>query len=182
MVRRIIRIIGICDDEWSRLLSMSNLIFFLMIGWAFGSSAGDSFFIKEAGPLNLPYAYIFKACLEITVAAVYSRMVDRIARYRFFIVLLGVCSAVLLAVRILIPFKYLWMPFAVFSLSDVITTIIFMHFWTYANDIFDPREGKRIFPLIGGLGLIGHSHRNGQPVDCVGVYSVFFSSADCMDK
>ena len=50
MFSRLSRTLGICDGEWDRLISMSTLVFLLMVGWAFGRSSRDAFFIKEAGP------------------------------------------------------------------------------------------------------------------------------------
>jgi len=166
MFRRIIKILGICDKEWMRLLSMSSLFFLLMVGWAFGRCGRDAFFIKEAGPDKLPYMYLINAVLMVVLSVLYSRVVDSMTRYSFFILKrtvdlkpstcqLLLSATLLLAFRGFIPFDYFWMPYAIFSVSEVITLIFFMHFWTFANDMFDPREGKRIFPLVGGAGLIG---------------------------
>lgn len=47
-------------------------------------------------------------------------------------------------------------PYFIFAGSEIIMNIlIIMHFWTVANSVFDAREGKRVFPLVGGAGLLG---------------------------
>jgi len=155
MFSRITKILGICDKEWERLLSMSGLFFFLMVGLAFGWCGRDAFFIKEAGPDKLPYMYLINSGLMVVTSVFYSRVVDKMARYRFFILQLVTSSTLLLVLRGFISSNYFWVPYAIFSLSEVITLVFFMHFWTFANDMFDLREGKRIFPLVGGAGLIG---------------------------
>ena len=63
MLSRTTRVVGICDRERSRLLSMSGLFFLLMVGWAFGCAGRDAVFVKQAGPAKLPYMYIINACL-----------------------------------------------------------------------------------------------------------------------
>ena len=155
MLGRITKILGICDRERSRLLSMGSLFFLPMVGWAFGCAGRDALFVKQAGPDKLPYMYIINACLMAVIAALYARAMDRIARYRFLILQLLGSGMLLLVLSAMIPLELIWMPYAVFSLSEVTMLVLVMHFWTVANDVFDPREGKRIFPLIGGFGLVG---------------------------
>lgn len=155
MHSRIIKTLGICDKEWTRTLAMSSLFFLLTLGWAFGRCSRDAFFIKTAGPDKLPYMYLITAGLMVVTSILYSRLVDTMARHRFFILQLLASSGLVLAVWVTIPLKYPFLPYALFSISEVISSIFFMHFWTFANGVFDPREGKRIFPLVGGMGLIG---------------------------
>ena len=135
---------------------MALLFFLLMVGWGFGRAGRDAFFIVEAGPEKLPYMYIINAVLMVAFSALYAKVVDRLRRHSFLIYQLIGFAAAVIALRLLVPFRFGWMPYAIFSLSEVITLFFFMHFWTYANDIFDPREGKRIFPLVGGAGLMGN--------------------------
>tara|TARA_B100001123_G_scaffold23269_2_gene25375 strand:+ start:15477 stop:18611 length:3135 start_codon:yes stop_codon:yes gene_type:complete len=155
-VNNLTRLLGITDKEWRRCLSMALLFFLLMVGWGFGRAGRDAFFIVEAGPEKLPYMYIINAILMVVFSAIYAKVVDRLNRHTFLIYQLILFSVAVISLRILVPFRFGWMPYAIFSLSEVITLFYFMHFWTYANDIFDPREGKRIFPLIGGAGLMGN--------------------------
>ena len=135
---------------------MALLFFLLMMGWGFGRAGRDAFFIVEAGPENLPYMYIINAILMVICSAFYAKLVDRLRRHSFLIYQLILFSIAVITLRLLVPFRFGWMPYGIFSLSEIITLFFFMHFWTYANDIFDPREGKRIFPLIGGAGLMGN--------------------------
>jgi len=128
----------------------------LMLGWALGRAGRTAFFIKEAGPDKIPYMYIIGAVLAVIISPLYSSVVDRLDRQRLMILLLSCAAALLLLLRVLIPLDMSWVPYAVFSIADLtVIMIFFMHFWTFANDVFDPREGKRLFPLVGSAGLIG---------------------------
>ena len=123
MFTRIIKLLGICDKEWTRLISMSSLFFLLMMGWAFGQCGRDAFFIKTAGPDKLPYMYLINASLMVVISMFYSHVVDNVARYRFFIWQFITSGILLLVFRGFIPFGYFWMPYALFSISEVIILI-----------------------------------------------------------
>ena len=156
MFSRLSRKLGICHGEWSRLISMCILVFLLLVGWAFGRSSRDSFFIQEAGPDQLPYVYIIGSLILIITAPFYSLVVNRMARHTMMVVLLVGSAGLLIGLRLLIDLDLTVMPYLLFSMTDLIIVMLFyMHFWTFANDVFDPREGKRLFPLIGGSGLTG---------------------------
>ncbi|MEE2993350.1 MAG: Npt1/Npt2 family nucleotide transporter [Gemmatimonadota bacterium] len=156
MFSRVSRTLGICDGEWGRLISMSTLVFLLLVGWAFGRSSRDAIFIKEAGPDHLPYVYIIGSLIVMASAPFYSMVVGRIARHRFMIGQLIGSAILLVAMRMAISLDLSAMPYLLFSITDLVIIVLFyMHFWMFANDVFDPREGKRLFPLIGGAGLAG---------------------------
>ncbi|MCR9142776.1 MAG: HEAT repeat domain-containing protein [bacterium] len=163
MIQSLLKHLGVTDREFSRLLSMSLLYFLIFLGFGFGRSANESFFLKVAGATMIPYMYIFNAVITVFVSAAYSLVEDRLPRYRLFYIILTVFSASLFWLRLeMAPgmeteggeTSY-WLPFAVFTFYELLLNLIQIHFWTYANDVFDPREGKRNLPLVGGAGLIG---------------------------
>ncbi len=161
---------GVSDRELPRLASMGALYFVLMFGWGMGMAGRDAFFIKEVGPSKLPIMYILNSVLILLISMGYSRVVDRIGRSRFLVAQLVFFSGMLLFFWLLIPYEFVWLPFVLFSFAEVIWLVALdMHFWTYATDIFDPREGKRNFPVIGGMGLIGGILGGGTTRIVVGV-------------
>lgn len=155
MSKKIIKLLGVTEQERERLLSMSALLFLLFVGVVFGRSCRDAYFIKEAGYKNLPYMYILNAFLMVIVSGIYSQVVDRLSRFRFFVAILLGCIGTITFLRVLMVVNHLLMPYIIFAITEVMLIIPVIHFWTFGNDVFDPREGKRIFPLIGSLGLTG---------------------------
>ena len=151
MLARFTKLLGIAEKERLRFFSLSSLFFVLLISWSLANCARNAYFMKEAGPDKLPYMYMVNAVFMIIAASAYSRVVDRMARHRFLILCLIGTSALFLGLRALIPLRLAWMPYALYSLGEMASTILIMHIWTFANDIFDPREGKRIFPLVGAI-------------------------------
>ncbi len=127
-----------------------------MIGIGVGISARDAYFIKEAGPDKLPYVYIINSLLISFTTLFYTYLVDRLSLYTVCNILSLFFCIVLVIIRFLMNFQLIWLPYAVHSIGEMILVmVVIMHFWSYANFIFDPREGKRTFPIIGACGLIG---------------------------
>jgi ATP/ADP translocase len=158
MIQRLLKLVGVTDRELPRLMSMSLLYFLIFLGFGFGRSANESYFLKVAGATMIPYMYIFNAVITVFVSAGYSLIEDRMPRYRLFYVILVLFSTSLFWLRLEMQAEGeapYWLPFAVFTYYELLLNLIQIHFWTYANDVFDPREGKRNLPLVGGAGLIG---------------------------
>ena len=163
MIQRLLKLLGVTDREFSRLVSMSVLYFLIFLGFGFGRSANESFFLKVAGATMIPYMYIFNAVITVFVSAAYSLIEDRLPRYRLFYLILFLFAGGLFWLRLQMQpgvetaasESSYWLPFAVFSYYELLLNLIQIHFWTYANDVFDPREGKRNLPLVGGAGLVG---------------------------
>ena len=147
--------LGVTIGERRRLLSMAALFLILMIATTLARAVRDAVFVKLAGPDQLPLMYIANSVLAVLLTALYARVVDRLPRHQLMIVLLVVFAASFVALWVIYPRGYRWFPYALFATSEIYTLLFLIHFWTLANSVFDPREGKRLFPLVGGAGLVG---------------------------
>jgi len=155
MLNRVYKIIGVGKGEEKRFFFMGILLFLLFAGTVFGRSGRDAIFLKRAGYENLPYMYIINAFLMVFVSVVYSSIVDKLSRYKFFIGIFISSILVIILLRIILILNFPIIPYIVFTFTEVLLIVPIIHFWTFGNDVFNPREGKRIFPLIAGVGLLG---------------------------
>ena len=153
---RLIDLLKVTEGEWLRLVPLGILYFLLMAGWSIGSAGCVGIFINEVGPDRLPFMYILNALVFVVASTVYSRAVEIISRKKFFVLQLAGFGLCLFILRILIPFEFSWIPYFLYSLSEIIyLVLISFQFWTFANFVFNPREGKRMFPILGSAGLFG---------------------------
>ncbi|MCR9142179.1 MAG: cyclic nucleotide-binding domain-containing protein [bacterium] len=154
---RLLRTAGLAEREWPRFLSMAGLFFLIMVGLGVGRSAAESLFLGNAGSQYVPHMLVLNAVSMVVVSVAYSIVENRLSRFHLFGVIFAVFAVVLIALRVPLDPQHpsLPMAFAIFAFYEVYLMTVLMHFWTYANDIFDPRESRRIFPLIGGAGLVG---------------------------
>ncbi len=135
------------------LCLLVNLL--VVAGIMFGRNARDSLFLVYFGVQYLPYMYFANAAFLILCSIVYTLLVDRIERGKFLAGVSSVFVASLAASR-LILFKppHLFFP-VLYIEAQVIWYFSLMQFWTFAGDLFDTRQAKRLFPLLAVGGLLG---------------------------
>ena len=141
--------------EYKTILTPSLFIWTFMAGLAIGRAANDTLFIGQSGAANLPRVFIFNAIVLSFVSFFYSILEKRMPRFSLLIWLLVFFALLLSLLRSQLHSGYWWLPYAVFCYYEVLILVVHMHFWTCLNDIFGPREGKKLFPIMGAIGLCG---------------------------
>ena len=144
-------IINIRSEERAPTLKLM-MMFFCVIGSSItGASARDTFFLMEFDKSLLPLMFAAVALVMVTFIAIYNRIASKIdlnkAIYMsssFFCLTLFIIMKNLEG--IVIPIFYAW--------TDVIISITVIQFWLLASEIFNPRQAKRLFSLIGVGGSI----------------------------
>jgi len=125
------------------------------------------------------YATAFLAVLLIGVFYGYRALAQRVNRLRLITYTKFFCAACLVVFCVLghmgakigIPF-YLWV--GCYSLT------ILAQFWAFANDIYTPEQGKRVFAVIGvgsSLGALIGSQLAGMAVKPLGLYNMMLVPA-----
>ena len=126
-----------------------------MFGLTIGRTSRDSFFLRTAGPSELPLVYILVAGSLLLISRFYTNYADWISRFGLLRSLLMICAVALLGVRMLMASDQIWAPHAAYCITESIYTFLLLHFWTTGSTCFNPREGKKAFPIIGAFGLAG---------------------------
>jgi len=141
---------------WPRVKFTALLFFILTLGIELGRIGRDSYFLTTEGPEKIPYMYLFMAVLMLVASGAYSMIVDKIRRDIFMKYLLASGIIFTLVVGFILRFKIKvpLFPFLVFCVVETYILFAFMHFWNYMNYVFDSKEGKPVFPLIGATGLL----------------------------
>ncbi len=142
-------------EERKRIFLPSLLLWLMMAGLAIGRAANDTLFIGETGAENLPSVYIFNAFVLAIVSSFYSFLEKHLPRFSFLFWIITFFTVVLIYLRSQLFNHYWWLPYSIFCYYEVLILLVQIHFWTCVNDIFGPREGKRLFPIVGSMGLAG---------------------------
>jgi len=120
-----------------------------------GKSVRIATYVDILGATRLPFAYLLVAVVSFPVMGLYSRLARRYG-HRSLIAFFSVTQSVFLVV-------FYWL----FGLDSpgvalafyVWTTIAFgigvSQLWSFANHVFDARQARRVFALIGAGGLLG---------------------------
>ncbi len=122
-----------------------------------GSVVGRALFLSALPRSAIPLKFVLPPLTMVLVAARYASIALRVRTDR-----LIVTSALLLAAGLLCfrfglattvgsHLAFLCLMFVYF---DVATNLTMIQFWTFAGELFDPREAKRLFGLISAGGTI----------------------------
>ena len=144
-----LNIFNIKSDERVPVLLLF-LQFFSVVGISItGSSARDAFFLNLFDRSYLPLMFVaiaFTMVLVITLYKTFTYERDSIN----VITITGIIFAITIYFIQLnlhgwfIPLLFIWM--------EVIVSLSILQFWMLAGEIFDPRQAKRIFSIIGAGG------------------------------
>ncbi len=118
-------------------------------------SVRQATFIDSLGSENLPWVYLALAVASLPVLLLYSRLASR---FRISLLMVG---GTLLHVLGLVVFFLLfglerpWVAVAYYIWLGMAFAIAVSQFWSYANQVCDPRQARRLFSFIGAGGLLG---------------------------
>ncbi len=158
---------------------------FLMFLYAFNAVAAfiigrimkDTLFLSGDQYTWLPYMYIIVAIVVSLISIYYTRQVGRFSLQRIVNFTMTIIIAVLLLFRYLLELPNLnFTVAALYVFIEVMGIIIIIQFWTFANELFNAREAKRLFGVIGGGQVLAnlYSFPIRGLVDHIGINNLLF--------
>jgi len=155
-IRQIIApVVRVRRGEWSKTLLMFVYFFLTITSYYILKPVRDSLFLDEYGAKNLPYVWLITIVILTGVVSVYVKFVDYLQKN----ILLS--STVIFFVANLVGFWWLshydfrWIAGVFFIWVSIFSVMMVTQFWLYANDLFNPREAKRLYGLVGSGGILG---------------------------
>ena len=120
-----------------------------------GKSVRQATFIDTLGAENLPWVYLAVALISFPVLVLYSRLAAKV-RLPMLILSGTLLHVIGMAVFfVLFGLREAWVPVAYYVWLGIAFAIAVSQFWTYANQVFDARQARRLFSFIGAGGLMG---------------------------
>lgn len=132
------------------------LSFFLIICFQYtAKSVRQSTFIDDLGSQWLPVVYLLLALFSYPVLRLYSRFAGKIPRHTLMIITCLIVAGTMVAfwwgfqfdTRLVAVGFYVWL--------GIVAVLTVSQFWSYAGNVFDPRQAKRLFGFLGAGGLLG---------------------------
>jgi AAA family ATP:ADP antiporter len=112
-------------------------------------------FIDHLGSDNLPYVLMASSVLIGVLMQVYSGGIRRLPRQYVIPIAQGVLATLLVVFWVLLRTDAVWVTVALYFFGQVLGVLLISQFWTLANDVYDARQAKRLFGLIGGGACLG---------------------------
>jgi ATP/ADP translocase/HEAT repeat protein len=121
-----------------------------------GRTVRDALYLTMADRGSLAWMYVASAAGVALAGLAYSRVASKVRRD-----LMAVNSAVLFA-ALFLAFFFLerghqrWIYSALYVYVEIMGALVLMQFWTLVNEIFNPREAKRLYGIIGAGGTLAN--------------------------
>lgn len=149
MLQRLALALNVRPEE-GRLVSLL-LIHSACLGMAniFMGTASNALFIEHYGAESLPYIYIAVAIVVSVIGSLYARLETKLP---FSLLLIGNLATLLTGVIVLRVALFSEVSAVIIVLRiwmDVIWILSSLEFWGLAGRLFDLRQSKRLFGLIG---------------------------------
>lgn len=125
------------------------------IGAAIGSPGVEALFYARFGVEFLPYMYISLGAITIITSMLITAMLGRISKKRLYLTLPLILTGALVIARILVGLDLNWFYPVLWLGMYLMWTLQALLTWGMAGEIFDTRQAKRLFPLLGAGGILG---------------------------
>jgi AAA family ATP:ADP antiporter len=143
------------DREAPTALLMFAYSFCAMAGWNIVKPATRSQFINSLGADNLPYVQLVSGLIMGFVVQGYTSAMKLLPRRWVFGATQLVMIGVLLGFWVLFQTGQDWVSVVFYLWGVLAGSLLISQFWTLANDVYDPRQAKRVFGFIGGGSSLG---------------------------
>ncbi len=118
-------------------------------------SVRQAAFIDSWGAQQLPWVYLALALVSFPVLVLYTRMAARYRMHRTIIVFCVLHGLTLAAFYQLFALPSKWVPVLFYIWSTVAFGVAVSQLWSYAGQVFNPRQARRLFAFVGAGGLLG---------------------------
>jgi ATP/ADP translocase/HEAT repeat protein/CRP-like cAMP-binding protein len=157
LIARLLRpVVQLREGESTTALLMFLYSFLAMTSYNIIKPITRSQFISSLGADDLPWVTFGMGLTIGVIMQGYTRVIATVPR-RWMIPVTQVGIAALLVVFYFL-FTFVgadWVAVAFYVVSLILSILLISQFWTLANDVYDPRQAKRIFGFIGGGASLG---------------------------
>lgn len=152
--RFISRLLGIKPGEAGIALAFFSYFFLITAPFYIIKPIRDASFLDELGSRNLPWAYA-TALIVGLVVALHSKIQARLSRSALIVGSLVFFALTSLLFWVLFPSGGRWLPLAFWMWANIFAVVLVTQFWIVVNDVFNPREAKRLIGFFGSGGILG---------------------------
>lgn len=144
------KILNIRSEEYKPVLLLMLFSFFIGMSITFYFTASNALFLKHFPPKMIPVSFIASGVIIYLAWWIFSHIDKKLSLYyqvttKFLFVFLTI-----LAISIgVVIFDKSWITFIMYTWVRVMVYITLVNFWGLAGRLFNVRQGKRIFGLIG---------------------------------
>ena len=153
--QRLKRYFDIREGEWRPTLLLAAQLMMGIAAVICLKATSDSLFLSKFPASRLPWVDLAVTGLVGLVVGVYLRLSNRLGQGRLVSLSQVFLAANLLLFWLLMQWELPGVPALVYIWVGVFAVLVPSQVWTLAGLVFDTRQAKRVFSLIGSGGLMG---------------------------
>jgi ATP:ADP antiporter, AAA family len=150
------RFFDVRPGEFRRVGLMAAFLFFLLAANNVIKIVRDALFLSHFAITELPYVYLLTALLASVFISIYSRYTSRLSLSQVIVgSQLFIISNVIIFWVLIAFYDFGSVLYAFYMWSAIVGLVAVAQFWTLANDMFNSRQGKRLFGMLTAAGTVG---------------------------
>lgn len=155
MKKALSKVLDIQPDEMRLFLWTAGLVLLIRASSIIFNNFGETAFLKRFGVEFLPLVYMANSIVTFVIMGAMTGMMTRLPSARMLGGMLLFCGASVAALRLVVIGDFEFIYPVIFLLKAQYEALLSLVFWNLANDLFNTRQSKRIFPLVTAGGVIG---------------------------
>ncbi|MGE0455174.1 MAG: Npt1/Npt2 family nucleotide transporter [Vicinamibacteria bacterium] len=142
--------LGVQPGEERTAALMTAHSFFMGVSTVFFETAASALFLARFEKQHLPWVYVAAALLNVAAGAAYTKARERTGFRQLMVGTLGVLFVSVLCVRLGLAISdAAWLVFGALVWYRVLSILTDLEYWAVAARIYDVRQAKRLFGLVG---------------------------------
>jgi AAA family ATP:ADP antiporter len=141
-----------------RMLTFSLFLHSLFAVGAFltGRTVRDALFLANMDKSQLSWMYVASAAAVTVSGLVYGPLASRIRRHTMALASASLFAILFALIWVAERAKPAWIYPVLYVYVEVMGALVLVQFWTLANELFNAREAKRLYGLIGSGGTLAN--------------------------
>lgn len=134
--------------EGPTALLLAATMFVLLGAYYMLKTAREALILADGGAEVKAYSSAGQALLLLVLVPAFAAFASRVDRMRL---ILWVTLAFVVQIALFVAASLAGLPIGVpyFLWVGIFNTMVIAQFWAFANDLYTPEQGKRLFPLVG---------------------------------
>ena len=154
MLAKFLKLFNIREEESGRAMNLFIYQFLVVVTMVQGRIIRDTLFLKRYDVSKLPLMYIGIAVIVSTLVFFYTKKSVYYRLDKLIITTLFASIFSLVAIVFLVKAGYSFSYPLLYIFVEIMGAFMMFQFWSFANELMDSREAKRILGFVGGGGVL----------------------------
>ncbi len=143
------------EHETTQFVWLAVIFFAVFFVTAIFRNYVDTAFLKRFGPQYIPWMLVISALLTMVVLSFTGKLARRFSDTFLMILVFGGYAAAAVLCWFMVKADLSIVYPTLYQLMGLLDAIQLVYLWNIAGDLFDARQGRRVFPLVTAAQVLG---------------------------